>query len=93
MGALLASRLRDLPGATWRALGRTEPSYTDPNSAIVRYAIAATAGIPAIVYGLTPFTMGGRHKNVLASWPESEDSLSIDVATIEKHSPSVPRVE
>lgn len=87
--ATLASLLSPIKGVSWRVLRRFEPSYTDPNGDIVRFAVAAAhevlgqspavnirvgasdarlyrqAGMPTIVYGPTPFNIGGADEYVL----------------------------
>lgn len=87
--AHVAARLGAMEGINWRVLRRTEPSFTPPDSEIVKtVADAATrvlgkapainmrvggsdsrvfrhAGIATIVYGPTPFNMGGADEYAL----------------------------
>ncbi len=81
--------LSPLEGVTWRVLRQYDPSFTAPDSEIVRTVAHAAGevmgvapalnmrvgasdsrwyrkfGVPTVVYGLTPFNMGGPDEYVL----------------------------
>jgi succinyl-diaminopimelate desuccinylase len=89
--AAMAAALAGMEGISWRVLRRFEPSFTDPDAAIVRCVAAAArtvlgsepvanmrvggsdsrwfrmAGIPTVVYGPTPFNMGGADEYALVA--------------------------
>jgi len=89
--AAMNAALSGIDGITWRVLRRFEPSFTDPDSEIVRCVAAAAqevlgeapvvnmrvggsdsrwfrmAGVPTVVYGPTPFNMGGADEYTLVA--------------------------
>jgi acetylornithine deacetylase/succinyl-diaminopimelate desuccinylase-like protein len=89
MKARIAAVLADIDGISWRVLRQTEPSFTAPESEIVRTVASVAgeilgvapavnmrvggsdsrlfrkAGIPTVVYGPTPFNMGGADEYAL----------------------------